>query len=305
MTPRDVFLTDLLELAKKDKDVVIISPDMGAPTLDLWKEQLPEQTLTVGIAEQNAINLAAGLAFRGKKVFVYMMACWAARCFEQIRYSCAMANNPITILATSVGLGYAPAGPAHEPNDDIAYMRSLCGIEVHTPTNNLMVKHYVNLCYHDPKLRYIRLERNYDKTLDGLYELYKNYTDINSGLGWAKFTTSKTCIVSCGYLLSRALKVGELTECSVIDLWRVKPIDGELLSQLVAKYNTIITLEEQSLSGGFGSAVCEVACDLGWNKKIVRLGLPDRYIFENGTRDQLLDSVGLSVNDIRKVVNLS
>ena len=116
---RDTFISELYELAKQDKDIILMSVDMGAPSLDIWRETLPDQFIAAGISEQNAINVAAGLANSGKKVYVYFMAAWVARCFEQIRYSCAMAKNPITILGNGVALGYAPAGPAHEPNEDI------------------------------------------------------------------------------------------------------------------------------------------------------------------------------------------
>jgi transketolase len=117
---RDIFIQALYEKALLDKNIIFISVDMGAPTLDQWKSNLPDQFIASGIAEQNSINVAAGLAKQGKKVFVYMMASWFSRCIEQVRYSCAMANNPITILGNGVALGYAPSGPAHEPNEDIA-----------------------------------------------------------------------------------------------------------------------------------------------------------------------------------------
>ena len=163
---RDTFIGDLFQVAKNDKDVILISVDMGASALDQWREELPEQFIWTGISEQHTINLAAGLANQGKKVYIYFMAAWLARCFEQIRYSCAMAKNPITLLANGVALGYAPAGPAHETNDDIAYMRSILDLEIHCPTNLEMVKTLVNLTYEEPKLRCIRLERHYAVDFD-------------------------------------------------------------------------------------------------------------------------------------------
>ena len=104
MSQRDTFIGELFEIAKNDKDVIMMSVDMGAPALDRWREELPDQFLFTGISEQHSINLAAGLSASGKKVYVYFMAAWAARCFEQIRYSCSMPNNPITILSNGVGL---------------------------------------------------------------------------------------------------------------------------------------------------------------------------------------------------------
>ena len=151
MTQRDTFISDLFEIAKKDKDVILISVDMGASALDRWRDELPEQFIWTGISEQHSINLAAGLSAAGKKVYVYFMAAWSARCFEQIRYSCSMPNNPITILSNGVALGYAPAGPAHETNEDIAYMRSLLNVEIDCPASSTHVKELVQESYKNQK----------------------------------------------------------------------------------------------------------------------------------------------------------
>ena len=306
---RDVFLTALFEKAKLDKDIMLISVDMGAPSLDRWRSELPDQFLFAGISEQNAINVAAGLSAAGKKVYVYFMAAWAARCFEQVRYSCAMGNNPITILGNGVGLGYAPAGPAHEPNEDIAYMRSINGIEVYCPANGNIISDLVDLTVREPKLRYIRLERKYAQEVEACYENigYVNNVGIycvRPGLSEPrKEGVSRTCILSSGYMLGRAVRTWEMLiksrfEASVMDLWKIKPINQEFFVNRLQEYDNIVTLEEQTLDGGFGSAVCEALADKNAKKNVLRLGLPERFIFENGDRDHLLDTNGLSTDEI-------
>ena len=303
---RDAFISKLFELAKEDKDIYLLSVDMGAPSLDRWREELPDQFLPMGISEQHAINFAAGLASAGKKVYVYYMAAWSARCFEQVRYSCAMANNPITILGVGVGLGYAPAGPAHSPNEDLAYMRSLCGIEIYSPSNNAMIESMVELTYREPKLRYIRLERKSAQELEPLYsevpwgadKLKEGVMIIQKGA-----PSASTCIVSCGYMLGRAVKCASIMnsqgcEVDVVDFWKAKEVNRPALSAALDAYDNIITLEEQSLCGGLGSIICENLSDMGIFKRVLRLGLPDEYLFENGTRDHLLDTNGLSVTSI-------
>jgi len=305
-TQRDSFISALFEKAKKDKDVYMISVDMGAASLDIWREELPNQFFAAGISEQHAINFAAGLAATGKKPYVYFMAAWVARCFEQIRYSCAMANNPITILGNGIGLGYTPAGPAHEPTEDIAYMRSLCGIEIYSPANSLFAKKLADLTYNDPKLRYIRLERSYPQNLDGLYDeniLTQNF--FKKGIAPLGNSDQKEqiCLLSSGYMLGRALNLREkLIQAGhaaiVLDLWRIKPLNTTELEKFIRPSNLIITLEEQSLSGGFGSAICELLADLKYRKTILRFGLPERYIFQNASRDYLLDHNGLSIDSL-------
>jgi transketolase len=313
---RDIFLTELLKIAKNDKNVVLISADMGAPALDLWRTELPEQFFVTGISEQNTINFAAGLSAQGKNVFVYFMACWCARCFEQIRYSCAIANNPITILGCGVALGYVPSGPAHEPTEDIAYMRSLCDIEIYSPLNNEFTKNLINAIYcENRKLRYIRLEREYPRRLDDFYTpenpSWNSWIPITSGISLIQTgTSSNTCLISSGYLIDRALKINEMLKnssratLSIIDVYKIAPINHSLLYAFTAPYNNIITLEEQTLSGGFGSAICEAYTDLGVKKNILRLGLPQRYIFDNGTREEVLNANGLSLVDIYNKIDL-
>jgi transketolase len=297
---RDVFIQKLYEKALFDQDIVMISVDMGAPTLDQWKENLPNQFISAGISEQNAINVAAGLSKSGKKVFVYFMASWFSRCIEQVRYSCAMANNPITILGNGVALGYAPSGPAHEPNEDIALSRSLINIEVISPSNESATSELVDLCLEIPKVRYIRLERNYAKEVaDVVYNLHETIKVIKS----SNLNSEKEiAIISSGYMLGRASNLYDAlsTEFNVkfIDIWKIKPLDSKSLYNEICSCTHVITIEEQSLSGGFGSAICEFLCDNNLKPSVRRFGLPEKFIFENGTRDHLIDSNNLSFKNI-------
>jgi len=304
---RDTFISELYELAKQDKDIILMSVDMGAPSLDIWRETLPDQFIAAGISEQNAINVAAGLANSGKKVYVYFMAAWVARCFEQIRYSCAMAKNPITILGNGVALGYAPAGPAHEPNEDIAYMRSINGIEIWSPANTSATKSLVKLTIEEPALRYIRLERNHAKQVENVDIVTSNTINlIKGGLKEPLEGEPRIAVLSSGYMLGRAYDTWESLiskhQISLYDIWRIKPLNKYQLGAVLKNYTHVVTIEEQTLDGGFGSAICEAICDLGLDKKVLRLGLPERFIFENGTRDHLINTNGLSVEDIIKSI---
>lgn len=302
ITQRDIFIDKLYQKALLDKEIIMISIDMGAPTLDQWKDKLPEQFIAAGISEQNAINVAAGLAKSGKKVFVYLMASWFSRCIEQVRYSCAMANNPITILGNSVALGYAPSGPAHEPNEDIALSRALLDIEVLSPANGNATSVLVDLCLDFPKLRYIRLERNYALEM---IDINYNYNDTVKLVNESTVSSNKKiAIISSGYMLGRASKLYDHLcndfNVSLIDLWRVKPLDNDELYKKLLNCTHVITIEEQTLSGGFGSAICEFLCDNHLKPFVKRFGLSERYIFENGSRDYLIDSNGLSLDKLIK-----
>lgn len=309
MTQRDTFISNLFEKAKQDKDIIMISVDMGAPTLDIWRETLPDQFIAAGISEQNAINVAAGLSSQGKKVYVYFMASWVGRCWEQIRYSCAMADNPITILGNGIALGYAPAGPAHEPTEDIAYMRSINHIEIHSPANNNVVKALVDLTLEEPKLRYLRLERKFASEVEDLYpnmslhSVKSGLCLVKGGLTEEENKNKRVAILTNGYMLGRGYKVWQQLiengyEVSLYDVWKLKPLNSDLLQQNLKRYSHLVTIEEQSLDGGFGSIISEFICDNQLSFKLLRLGLPEKFIFENGTRDHLIDTHGLSVKEI-------
>lgn len=305
-TQRDFFLEELLVHAKADPSIVLITVDMGAPALDLWRSQVPKQVISAGISEQNAINFAAGLSASGKKVYVYFMACWAARCFEQIRYSCAMANNPITILGNGVGLGYAPAGPAHEPTDDLMYMLAIDELEIYSVSNLPDISALVNLSLNTPRLRYVRFERSLPKTLE---DLSSQISTQNLSEGYITLRKSdklnqKIAIFSSGYLLSRALTVSEKYEqlanlgVDVVDVYRL-PISPSLkLREDLQSFKHILILEEQGPSKGFFLQILKVMNELRINVPCTSLSLKSSYIFDNGNRDELLDLSGLSIDEI-------
>jgi transketolase len=313
-TQRDEFIETLFIEAKNNPDIIFISVDMGASALDQWREQLPNKFIAAGISEQNAINLAAGLSRAGKKPYVYMMACWVARCFEQIRYSCAMAQNPITILGAGVGLGYAPAGPAHEPTEDLAYMRAIEKIEIFSPSSIGLIKPIVNLTITVPKLRYIRLERSVSEHVSN-YISSKTFSEVvdfgnqifkEFGLIEKK---AKVTILSSGYLLQRVYDASIILQkefkidVQIIDVIRIKPLNIDYIINNIHDSNFVVTVEEQAISAAFGAAIIEGFTDRLFQSNVLRLGLKTAYVFENGSRDQLLDNNGLAVLNIVHKVN--
>lgn len=311
---RDVFLEELLSYAKKDRDIVLITVDMGAPALDLWRSELPQQFFTAGISEQNAINLAAGMSASGKKAYVYFMACWAARCLEQIRYSCAMANNPITILGNGVGLGYAPAGPAHEPTDDLTYMSAIDEMRICSPSSNAQVIDLVRETLENSMLRYVRFERSISTDLEHVSGLAWNARVDNHWTTLVKAKSHKIptlTILSSGYLLERALVVAKKLEASkevsvgVVDLHTLPIVDlNNKLRNHLLESKFIATLEEQGPSAGFANQVHKFMSKNSIVRPMREITLKKSYIFENGTREELLNSNNLSITDIVRTLEI-
>jgi len=308
-TQRDEFLNILFERAKLNKNIVLLTVDMGAPALDKWRAELPEQFFSMGISEQNAINVAAGLRRGGKKVFVYFMAVWVLRCFEQIRYSCAMASNPITIIGNGVGLGYAPAGPAHQPNEDVAVMKSLIGVEIWSPSDIHTINKIVDECLNNDKLNYIRLERKIHPNCEKLTlntEL-REISTINLGV---KSSKNKISIFSYGFVLGRVLQAAEnfiskktSHEISIHILNKIYPLNIVKVFEILSDSKKVLTVEEQSFSGSISEMIGSILVQNERKYNYTSINLPNTYIFENGTRDYLLDSYGLSTLDIEKQID--
>ena len=299
--PRDLFIEQVFHAAKKDRDIFFISADFGAPALDNFRENLPKQFIHSGISEQHMINMAAGLALSGKKVYAYAMAPFLAlRCFEQIKGTLSLMHQPVTLVSVGVGLAYADSGPTHYITEDLACLRALNGMEALTASDSESATELANLTIDQPGLRYIRLDRQ------PLLPIYNgNYKRVLKSGVCEIFTGEKACIVTSGYMISRAIAarqelLKEGLNVGVIDLFRTKPMDIHAIKSVLTHYQHIITLEEQGLDAGFGSALLELLNDHLIVKTVKRMGLPSSYIFENGGRDFLLDQNGLSVASICK-----
>ncbi len=296
---RDAVIEQIYAAAQEDKDILFISADLGAAALDKFREKLPGQFIHAGISEQNMVDLASGLALSGKKVFLYAMAPFiTARCYEQVKCVIASMNLPVTLIAVGVGLGYDHATLTHFTPEDIACMRALNGIEVLSPADAFSAAALTLEAINHPKFRYIRLERQPQDTLydDGFATL--------QGQGFAHLAKGNDVVVcACGYLVHKALNAREAlvqqgVSTGVIDLFRLKRVDEPAMANVLAEYGAILTVEEQLLEGGFGSAVAEILVDQGVMKPIKRLGLKDGFEVLNGDRDTLHDLYGIDTPHI-------
>ena len=298
---RDVVIEAICAAARKDKDILFISADLGAVALDDLRRDLPNQFIHAGIAEQHMIDLAAGLALSGKKVFCYAMAPFiTARCYEQIKCVISSMNLPVTLIAVGVGLGYDHATLTHFTPEDIACMRALNGIEVLTPSDEVMAAAIVDTALSSPAFRYLRLDRQVFPRLygdDAVRVLEAGFGIVRPG--------KDVAILACGALVHKALAAAEIlagqgVSAGVVDVVRVKPFDGAALAGALKGYRSILTVEEQLLEGAMGSAVMEALVDatgkLDWRVK--RLGMRDRFEVVNGDRDHLHSLYGIDTPDI-------
>ena len=200
LTQRDAFWEKVYSLAKDNKDIVVVSADMGAPSLDQFRRDLAAQFVNVGIAEQNAILVASGMAALGKRVFVYAIAPFITlRCLEQIRVNNAMMKFPITIVGVGAGFGYEDSGPTHHITEDIAIMRSMPNIIINSISDSVMAEAVALMSCQMKVANYVRLDRL------TLPSLYKKGEDFSQGIAVLK--KGDSYIVSTGSMVHVALEV--------------------------------------------------------------------------------------------------
>ncbi|MFC1809829.1 transketolase family protein, partial [Candidatus Omnitrophota bacterium] len=218
VTMRDAFFDSLYEIARKDKNVIIVSADMGAPSLDKFRENLAEQFVNVGIAEANMVTVATGLALGGKKVLIYaIMPFVTSRCYEFLKVDVSLMNIPITIVGVGPGFGYDDSGPTHHCTEDISIMRALPNMTILSPSDSVMTSAFARfVCKHENP-SYIRLDRQVQPILYDAKKQFKN--------GCYKLRKGDDiCILATGNMVHRALEVAELLseqsiKASVVDVY--------------------------------------------------------------------------------------
>ena len=275
---RDTFVKTLLEIAKKDKNVYIVTGDLGFGVLRPFWEELPDQIINAGFAEQNMTSIAAGLALQGKIVYTYSIGNFPTlRCIEQIRNDCAYHNANVKVVCVGGGFVYGSLGMSHHATEDIAMMRSLPDVTVVAPGDLVEAACATKAIYETPGTCYLRLGRGGEKQIHESIENFEigKAIKIKDGKNVALFSTG--AIFDEVDEACKELEAEGITP-TVYTFPTVKPIDKETILKCAADHSTIITVEEHNLSGGFGSAVAEVLAEQSDTQaKLVRIALDDRY----------------------------
>ena len=298
---RDALITKIFNEAKKDKNILFLSADFGAPSLDKFREELPEQFIHTGISEQNTIDLASGLALDGRKVFAYAMAPFIVmRCLEQHKCAISMMDLNVCTIVAGIGLGYADAGPTHYLTEDLGVIKSLINSRIVTASDSKVAEKLAFDFLKNPSFNFIRLDRH---ACVDLKDEVKD-EEIDNGFRFLKKNNSKICIISHGSLINKAKESLKLVnqDVDLIDLIRLKPISNNLHKYL-REYDLIYVVDEQSNTNGLFSSVHEFLYFNNDYKKVIPINLPEKYIFENGGRDHLLEINGLGPQGIANTIN--
>ena len=295
---RDSFIRSLLELAKEDRSIELITGDLGFGVLKPFWEAVPDQFINVGIAEQNMTSIAAGMALEGKTVFTYSIGNFPTlRCLEQIRNDCAYHGANVKIVCIGGGYVYGSLGMSHHATEDLAAMRSLPDVAVFAPADKVEAAEVARAVAKHPGTCYIRLGRG------GEAVIRESIDNFRIGKAIPVCTGSQVAIFSTGDIYGEVAAAREVLERSgitptIYTFPTVKPLDEETIQLCAASHELIVTCEEHNLSGGFGSAVAEVLAQTASSARLLRLGIPDTYCTTVGDQSHLRRQYGLKGDQI-------
>lgn len=295
---RESYGNALVELGKKYDNVVVLDADLaGATKTGIFQKEFPERHIDCGIAEGNMVGIGAGLAASGKVPFVSSFAMFAAgRAFEQIRNSVGYPHLNVKIGATHAGISVGEDGATHQCNEDIALMRTIPGMVVLNPSDDIEAKAAVEAAYlHDGPV-YLRFGRLAAPVINTNAD-YK----FEIGKGIVLREGKDLTIVATGLMVSEALAAAEMLakdgiEAKVLNIHTIKPLDEELIISSAKETGKVVTVEEHSVIGGLGSAVCDVLSEKA-PTPVKKIGVYDRF-GESGPAVKLLEKYGLTGDGI-------
>lgn len=304
---RNTFVKTLTKLASRNKNIYLMTGDLGFSALEPFIQQCPKQFINIGVAEQDLMGASAGMALSGKIVYAYSIVTFVSmRALEQIRNDVCYQNLPVRIIGVGGGFSYGSQGSTHHGIEDIAIMRALPNMTVVWPSDPKEVVGIVKFSEKYKGPMYIRLGKAGEPIIK------KNNFRFELGGGYLIRGGSDCVIFSAGPILINALKAADLLKekkisCRVISMPSIKPIDKSIILKAARETKAIISLEEHNIIGGLGSAISEALAESGFFKKIrfKRLGIPDEFPNVVGSQDYLRDLYGLSPKKIaNKIIGL-
>jgi transketolase len=305
---QDIFSETLQQLAADDKDLIVVTSDSrGSGKLVPFGQKFPEQHIEVGIAEQNLVGVAAGLASCGKKVFAVSPACFlTARSFEQIKNDIAYSDNPVKAIGISAGVSYGALGSTHHSLHDYAALRAVNNIIIVAPADNYETAQATALAAATNKPVYMRFGK---KAMPLLKE--KNDDVFEFAKGRIITEGNDVAIIACGETVYPAvLAAKKLQEqninATVVSMHTIKPLDTNLLATLAKQCKAIVTIEEHSIYGGLGEACASYLLQHAYAKPFKIMGIPDEYTV-TGSQQEIFDHYGLNkdgiADEVKKLLN--
>lgn len=299
-----VFGKTIIELAEKNEKIIGVTPAMPSGcSLNMMMEKMPERAFDVGIAEQHAVTFSAGMAAQGMIPFCNIYSSFMQRAYDQVIHDVALQKLKVVFCLDRGGL-VGEDGATHHGVFDLAYFRCIPNLTICSPLNEEELRNMMFTAQLDKSGSFvIRYPRG-----RGVNPDWKTpFAELEIGKGRMLREGNQTIIVSLGHIGNTALQVADILaeqniQIGICDIRFLKPLDNSLLHNIFANYNNIITLEDGVINGGLGSAIMEFASENQYYKKIIRLGVPDKFI-EHGTINELHTECSFDVNSIVKLIS--
>ncbi len=299
---KQVICEVLMEAAEHDRDIIALCSDSrGSASFTPFANAFPEQFIETGIAEQNMVSIAAGLAKCGKKPYAVSPACFlSTRAYEQCKVDVAYSDTNVKLIGISGGISYGALGMSHHSVQDIAAMSAVPNMRVYLPSDRLQTKFLIRELMKDKKPAYIRVGRN---AVEDVYE--EGYSDFRMDRAEVIEEGSDTVIIACGEMVKPSLEAAVLLKregihAGVIDMYCVKPLDKDIIIKASSGVKAVVTVEEHAWFGGLGSMVSQVVAS-ECPRKVVNMALPDTPVI-TGTSRQVFDYYGLNAEGIARTV---
>lgn len=300
---RATFIKTVTELAHQDKRIMLLTGDLGFTVFEEFQSQFPDRYINVGVAEQNMMSISAGLALTGKIVFAYSIGTFATmRPFEQIRNDIASHSAHVIVVGTGGGLSYGDASITHHSMEDFALMRVIPGMRVLAPADPFEAEWATRTLVTIPGPGYLRLGKQKDQLL------YSKTPKLIIGRGSMLTKGKDVLIIATGNIVATALESVHILSkknitATLVSMHTIKPVDTRYLQNLLRNYSLIVTVEEHNIIGGLGSMVAESLTDIGHHASLMRLGIPDQFVFTIGSQKYLRHEVGLSPKKIAQAIS--
>lgn len=297
----EVFSQILIDMASQNKDIMVVTSDSrGSGKLGPFAERLPEQIVEVGIAEQNLVGIAAGMASTGKCVYAVSPACFlTARALEQIKNDICYSDNPVTVVGISAGVSYGALGSTHHSLHDIAALRAIHNIEIIVPADNFETTKAVRAAAAREHPVYLRFGKR------PLPHLHTGNSKFTVGEAIPMKQGSDVIFIACGETVCQALMAAVDLEASgigagVISMHTIKPLDAKIVLAAAEACRAIITVEEHSVHGGLGEACAGLLLQHGLQVKFKIVGIPDEYTV-TGPQLDILRHYGISREGLARI----
>ncbi|WP_100611216.1 transketolase family protein [Confluentibacter lentus] len=292
---QEVFSETLQELAETDSSIIVVTSDSrGSGKLVPFGQKFPSQIVEVGIAEQNLVGVAAGLASAGKKTFAVSPACFlSARALEQIKNDVCYSDNPVVLVGISSGVSYGALGTTHHSLHDFAALRSINNITIVAPADNFETEQAVRLAVKHDKPLYMRFGK---KAMPFLDEENKSFEFgkgrlVRKGNDLTIIATGET--VYPAWLAAKKLEDKHGVKAAVVSMHTIKPLDVKLLEDLAENGKPIVTVEEHMVNGGLGEACASYLFQKGYSNPFKIVGIPDEYTV-TGSQVEIFNHYGIS-----------